>query len=48
MTPLAMAILVGNTRIASDLIANGCKAYLDKNDAQKDLSPLFMAIEGDR
>ena len=43
-----MAILMGNSRIASDLIANGCKVYFDKNDAQKDLSPLFMAIEGDK
>lgn len=45
LSPLSIAILTGSIGIANVLITNGCKLYYDNNDLQKDLSPIFIAIE---
>lgn len=45
LTPLGLAILMENNAIASTLIHAGALCFLDKNDLQKDLSPVFLAIE---
>lgn len=47
ITPLGLAILMNNHVVAADLINAGASCYLDKNDVQKDLSPIFLAIEHD-
>ena len=45
LSPLALAILIGNKEIAKKLIISGSKSYYDDNHQQKDLSPIFLACE---
>lgn len=45
LSPLSLAILIGNKEIAKKLIISGARSFYFDNSQQKDLSPIFLACE---